>query len=203
MRASPRRRRIPAGALRFPRSLVYVSLDSVRCGRFGANSADPVFFIEHTFMCLVSTPPGWRHCVLGLIGATEGGTRELIISCYSTVIAKALNPGVNCLGSSSAWGLSAAPKLAIGEGSLGFWIAMQDDGLQAWSGSPKASAPAAGLGTDPKGRYRRSFCRWRETNPKSLIDHLPRIGPFPDTQLLTISQNLPSRSPQAQELVTP
>src|SRR6202035_3437971 len=31
-----------------------------------------------------------------------------------------------------------------------------DDGLQTWSGSPKALAPAAGLRTDPKGRNVRS-----------------------------------------------
>src|SRR6202011_2897492 len=73
-----------------------------------------------------------------------------------------------------------------------------DDGLQTWSGSPKALAPAAGLRTDPKGRNRRPFRRWRRTNPTGrLIDHfniLTKDAPLPDTQLLTISPARPSRS---------
>ena len=42
-------------------------------------------------------------------------------------IAKALNPGVNTLGQLKRLGLSAAPKLAIGDGSLGFWIALEEE----------------------------------------------------------------------------
>ena len=41
-----------------------------------------------------------RTCVLVLIGATEDGSKELL--AWSTAIAKVPNPGVNCLGSSSA-----------------------------------------------------------------------------------------------------
>ena len=48
-----------------------------------------------------------------------------------------------------------------------------DDGLQTWSGSPEALAPAAGIRTDSKGNYRCPFRRWRRTNPTGrLIDHL-------------------------------
>ena len=46
-----------------------------------------------------------RTCVLVLIGATEDGTKELLVVVDG--YRKAPNPGVNCLGSSNAWGLPA------------------------------------------------------------------------------------------------
>ena len=63
--------------------------------------------------------------MLVLIGATEDGTKELIavVDGYRE--------------SSQSWrellqqlkrlGLCTAPKLAIGDGSLGFWIALQEE----------------------------------------------------------------------------
>ena len=63
--------------------------------------------------------------MLVLIGATEDGTKELIavVDGYRE--------------SSQSWrellqqlkrlGLSTAPKLAIGDGSLDFWIALQEE----------------------------------------------------------------------------
>ena len=44
-----------------------------------------------------------------------------------TVTRKAPNPGVNWFSSSNAWDCPPHPKLAIGDGSLGFWIALQEE----------------------------------------------------------------------------
>jgi len=49
-----------------------------------------------------------RTCVLVLIGATEDGTKELLAVVDG--IAKAPNPGVNCLGSSNGWACQAHPS---------------------------------------------------------------------------------------------
>src|SRR6516164_575187 len=66
-----------------------------------------------------------RTCVLVLIGATEDGTKELVavVDGYreSTQSWRELLQQLKRLG------LSAAPKLAIGDGSLGFWIALQEE----------------------------------------------------------------------------
>jgi hypothetical protein len=45
----------------------------------------------------------------------------------SIVTGKAPNPGVNCLVQLKRLGLSTAPKLAIGDGSLAFCIALQEE----------------------------------------------------------------------------
>ena len=66
-----------------------------------------------------------RSCVLVLIGATEDGTKELlaVVDGYreSTQSWRELLQQLKRLG------LSTAPKLAIGDGSLGFWIALQEE----------------------------------------------------------------------------
>ena len=66
-----------------------------------------------------------RTCVLVLIGATEDGTKELlaVVDGYreSTQSWRELLQQLKRLG------LSSAPKLAIGDGSLGFWIALQEE----------------------------------------------------------------------------
>jgi putative transposase len=66
-----------------------------------------------------------RSCVLVLIGALEDGTKELlaVVDGYRE--------------SSQSWrellqqlkrqGLSSAPKLAVGDGSLGFWTALEEE----------------------------------------------------------------------------
>jgi len=48
----------------------------------------------------------------------------------------------------------------LSEQRLRFTNRYPDDGLQTWSGSPKALAPAAGIRTDSKGIYRCPFRRW-------------------------------------------
>ena len=63
--------------------------------------------------------------MLVLIGATEDGTKELlaVVDGYreSTQSWRELLQQLKRLG------LSTAPKLAIGDGSLGFWIALQEE----------------------------------------------------------------------------
>src|SRR5467141_1404703 len=44
-----------------------------------------------------------------------------------TVTGKALNPGRELLGQLKRHGLTVAPKLAVGDGSLGFWLALQEE----------------------------------------------------------------------------
>ena len=60
-----------------------------------------------------------RTCVLVLIGATEDGTKELlaVVDGYR----ESTQSWRELLGQLKRLGLSAAPKLAIGDGSLGFW----------------------------------------------------------------------------------
>jgi transposase-like protein len=43
------------------------------------------------------------------------------------VTEKAPNPGVNFFSSWKRLGLTSAPKLAIDDGSLGFWVALQEE----------------------------------------------------------------------------
>jgi putative transposase len=66
-----------------------------------------------------------RTCVLVLIGATEEGTKELlaVVDGYR----ESAQSWRELLQQLKRLGLSAAPKLAIGDGSLGFWIALQEE----------------------------------------------------------------------------
>jgi transposase-like protein len=66
-----------------------------------------------------------RTCVLVLIGATEDGTKELlaVVDGYR----ESTHSWREVLGQLKRLGLSAAPKLAIGDGSLGFWIALEEE----------------------------------------------------------------------------
>jgi putative transposase len=66
-----------------------------------------------------------RTCVLVLIGATEDGTKELlaVVDGYR----ESTQSWRELLGQLKRLGLTAAPKLAIGDGSLGFWIALQEE----------------------------------------------------------------------------
>jgi putative transposase len=66
-----------------------------------------------------------RTCVLILIGATEDGTKELVavVDGYR----ESSQSWREVLGQLKRQGLSSAPKLAIGDGSLGFWIALQEE----------------------------------------------------------------------------
>jgi transposase-like protein len=63
-----------------------------------------------------------RTCVLVLIGATEEGNKELlaVVDGYR----ESAQSWRELLGQLKRLGLSTAPKLAIGDGSLGFWIAL-------------------------------------------------------------------------------
>jgi putative transposase len=66
-----------------------------------------------------------RTCVLVLIGATEDGTKELlaVVDGYR----ESTQSWRELLGQLKRLGLSTAPKLVIGDGSLGFWIALQEE----------------------------------------------------------------------------
>jgi putative transposase len=66
-----------------------------------------------------------RSCVLVLIGATEDGTKELlaVVDGYR----ESTQSWRELLGQLKRLGLTSAPKLAIGDGSLGFWIALQQE----------------------------------------------------------------------------
>jgi len=66
-----------------------------------------------------------RTCVLVLIGATEDGTKELlaVVDGYR----ESAQSWRELLQQLKRLGLSTAPKLAIGDGSLGFWIALQEE----------------------------------------------------------------------------
>src|SRR5260370_2838657 len=66
-----------------------------------------------------------RTCVLVLIGATEDGTKELlaVVDGYR----ESTQSWRELLGQLKRQGLSTAPKLAICDGSLGFWIARQEE----------------------------------------------------------------------------
>jgi putative transposase len=66
-----------------------------------------------------------RTCVLVLIGATEDGTKELlaVVDGYR----ESAQSWRELLGQLKRLGFTTAPKLAIGDGSLGFWIALQEE----------------------------------------------------------------------------
>ena len=66
-----------------------------------------------------------RTCVLVLIGATEDGTKELlaVVDGYR----ESTQSWRELLGQLKRLGLTSAPKLAVGDGSLGFWIALQEE----------------------------------------------------------------------------
>jgi putative transposase len=65
-----------------------------------------------------------RTCVLVLIGATEEGNKELLaVDGYR----EGAQSWRELLQQLKRLGLSTAPKLAIGDGSLGFWIALRKE----------------------------------------------------------------------------
>jgi putative transposase len=66
-----------------------------------------------------------RSCVLVLIGALEDGTKELlaVVDGYR----ESTQSWRELLQQLKRHGLTLAPKLAIGEGSLGFWLALQEE----------------------------------------------------------------------------
>jgi transposase-like protein len=66
-----------------------------------------------------------RSCVLVLIGALEDGTKELlaVVDGYR----ESTQSWRELLQQLKRQGLSTAPKLAIGDGSLGFWLALHEE----------------------------------------------------------------------------
>jgi transposase-like protein len=66
-----------------------------------------------------------RTCVLVLIGATEDGTKELLAVVDGFRESK--DSWGDLLRELKAHGLTQSPKLATGDGSLGFWIALQEE----------------------------------------------------------------------------
>jgi transposase-like protein len=63
--------------------------------------------------------------VLVLIGATEDGAKELL--AMSKVIRESTRSWPELPGQLKRMGLSGALRLAIGDGSLGFWIAVREE----------------------------------------------------------------------------
>jgi transposase-like protein len=66
-----------------------------------------------------------RTCVLVLIGATEDGSKELLAVVDGFRESK--DSWGDLLRELKAHGLTQPPKLATGDGSLGFWIALQEE----------------------------------------------------------------------------
>jgi putative transposase len=66
-----------------------------------------------------------RTCVLVLIGATEDGTKELL--AVADGFRESKESWGDLLRDLKAHGLTQAPKLAIADGSLGFWQALQEE----------------------------------------------------------------------------
>jgi putative transposase len=66
-----------------------------------------------------------RTCVLVLIGATEDGSNELlaVVDGYR----ESPQSWRELLGQLKRLGLTVVPKLDTGDGSLGFWIALQEE----------------------------------------------------------------------------
>jgi putative transposase len=66
-----------------------------------------------------------RTCVLVLVGATEEGTKELLAIVDGFRESK--DSWADLLRDLKAHGLTQGPKLAIADGSLGFWRALQEE----------------------------------------------------------------------------
>ncbi len=66
-----------------------------------------------------------RPCILVLMGATAGGKKELVAIWDGHRESKSSWQGV--LRDIKRRGLAAAPKLAIGDGALGFWSALEEE----------------------------------------------------------------------------
>jgi putative transposase len=66
-----------------------------------------------------------RPCMLVIIGALEDGTKELVAVCDGLRESKAAWQEV--LRDVKACGLEHSPALAIGDGSLGFWSALEEE----------------------------------------------------------------------------
>jgi putative transposase len=66
-----------------------------------------------------------RSCVLVLVGATEEGTKELL--AVADGFRESKDSWGDLLRDLKRHGLTQAPKLAIADGSLGFWLALQQE----------------------------------------------------------------------------
>ena len=71
---------------------------------------------------LLPSPNGTKHCVLVVIGATEEGKKELV--AISDGYRESEASWKEVLLDLKARGLTVDPKLAVGDGSLGFWKAL-------------------------------------------------------------------------------
>ena len=66
-----------------------------------------------------------RTCVLLVVGATEDGTKELL--AIADGFRESKDSWADLLRELKRHGLSQGPKLAIADGSLGFWRALQEE----------------------------------------------------------------------------
>jgi putative transposase len=79
--------------------------------------ADGVYFNVR-----LADPGNERQCILVLMGATETGVKELIAICDG--YRESEQSWADLLGDCKARGLAIDPKLATGDGALGFWAAL-------------------------------------------------------------------------------
>jgi putative transposase len=66
-----------------------------------------------------------RPCVLVVVGAREEGTKELL--ALADGFRESKDSWAELLRDLKAHGLTQGPKLAIADGSLGFWLALQEE----------------------------------------------------------------------------
>ena len=66
-----------------------------------------------------------RTCVLVVVGALEDGTKELL--ALGDGFRESKDAWLDLLRELKAHGLREGPRLAIADGSLGFWLALQEE----------------------------------------------------------------------------
>jgi len=76
------------------------------------------------FNIRLEDPGNNKQCILVLMGATEDGRKELIAVCDG--YRESAQSWRELLLEAKERGLSAAPKLATGDGALGFWAALRE-----------------------------------------------------------------------------
>jgi putative transposase len=90
-----------------------------------------------------------RPCLLVLMGALEDGTKELLAVWDGIRESKA--SWLEVLHDLRARGLTAAPKLAVGDGALGFWAALEEESQDSQrSGQAAAERSAVCQEADPR-----------------------------------------------------
>ncbi len=71
-----------------------------------------------------------RQCILVIIGAKEDGTKELV--AVEDGFRESKESWQSVLRTLKRRGLAKGPKLAIGDGALGFWAALEEEFPMEW-----------------------------------------------------------------------